>query len=309
MNYFDCHADTLTEIGGSGGTLEENTGNLDLKRVGEFVEHYTQIFAIWKDAALVKTETREKDFFRLYDMARAYLLEENRKIQWCLSGEDMIRAHKQRRGAAFLAIEDVSVMGDYVEKVRELGFRFAMLTWNYENCYGCGAATDRKKGLTEKGRDLVKRLTEEKIVLDISHLSDQGAEDVFSLTGEPVIASHSNARAICDNPRNLPDSLIRELISRKGLIGINFYRDFVGGNFEVQDLIRHIDHILELGGEDVLALGGDFDGCHGNFPDGIRGVESVPELRDEMLKHGFSENLTEKIFYENANQFVIRNVR
>ena len=64
MNYFDCHADTLTEIGGSGGTLEENTGNLDLKRVGEFVEHYTQIFAIWKDAALVKTETREKDFFR-----------------------------------------------------------------------------------------------------------------------------------------------------------------------------------------------------------------------------------------------------
>ena len=299
MNYFDCHADTLTEIGGSRGTLEENTGDLDLKRVGEFVEHYTQIFAIWKDAALVKTGTREKDFFRLYDRARAYLLEENRKIQWCLSGEDMIRAHKQRRGAAFLSIEDVSVMGDYVEKVRELGFRFAMLTWNYENCYGCGAASDQKKGLTEKGRDLVRRLTEEKIVLDISHLSDQGAEDVLSLTGEPVIASHSNARAICDNPRNLPDPLIRELISRQGLIGINFYRDFAGGNLEA--LIRHIDHILELGGE--------FDGCHGKFPEGITGVESVPELRGEMLKHGFSENLTEKIFYENANQFVIRNVK
>ena len=309
MNYFDCHADTLTEMWNPEDTLDQNSGDLDLKRVGAFVEKYTQIFAVWKDAARINKEDPEKDFFRLYDRARAYLMEENRKIIWCGSGADMEKAHRQRKGAAFLSIEDVSIMGRYVEDIRNMGFRFALLTWNYENPYGCGAAADQGKGLTGQGKDLVRELLRQEIVLDVSHLSDKGVEDLLGLTDVPVIASHSNVRKIRNVPRNLPDDYIREIIRRKGLIGMNFFADFVGTKPQTEDIFRHMDAVLELGGEDALALGGDFDGSNGRFPAGIEGVQSIPLLREKMLQHGFSEELTEKIFYGNAHRFVMENVK
>ena len=193
MNYFDCHADTLTEII-SGETLDQNSGDLDLNRLGDFVENYTQIFAVWKDAQNLNKEDPDRDFLQLYHRAIAYLEEENRKILLCKSGEDMKKAHSMRKAAAFLSIEDISLMGKYVENVREMGFRFAMLTWNYENKYGCGAAFDQEKGLTSEGKELVKTLLSQNLVMDVSHLSDQGVEALFGLTDRPIIASHSNVR-------------------------------------------------------------------------------------------------------------------
>lgn len=91
MNYFDCHADTLTEII-SGETLDQNSGDLDLNRLGDFVENYTQIFAVWKDAQNLNKEDPDRDFLQLYHRAIAYLEEENRKILLCKSGEDMKKA-------------------------------------------------------------------------------------------------------------------------------------------------------------------------------------------------------------------------
>lgn len=309
MNYFDCHADTLTEILKPGDTLEENSCDLDLKRVGDFVENYTQIFAVWKDALQLDKENPDKDFFRLYDRAMAYLAEENRKIALCLSGEEMEKAHRQRKAAAFLSVEDVSIMGAYTEKIREMGFRFAMLTWNYENKYACGAAANQSKGLTPEGKEMVKTLIDQDIVLDISHLSDQGVEDLLELTDRPVMASHSDLREVWNMPRNIQKDHLQELIRRKGIIGMNFFASFVGEKPQVSDLLKHMDAVLEMGGEDSLAIGSDFDGCDGLFPEGIRGVQSVPFLRDELLKHGFTEELTEKIFYGNAHRFIMENVK
>lgn len=309
MNYFDCHVDTLTEIVKQGDTLEENSCDLDLKRVGNFVENYTQIFAVWKDAVKLDQKNPDKDFFRLYDRALAYLTEENRKISLCLTGEEMEKAHRQRKAAAFLSIEDVSIMGKYVENIREMGFRFAMLTWNYENKYACGAAADQSKGLTSQGKEMVKTLTDQEIVLDISHLSDQGAEDLFELTDRPVMASHSDVRMVWDMPRNIQKNHLQELIRRKGIIGMNFFAPFVGEKPQISDLLKHMDAVLEMGGEDALAIGSDFDGCDGLFPNGIKGVQSIPFLREELLKHGFTEELTEKIFYGNAHRFIMENVK
>ena len=135
MNYFDCHADTLTEIVKPGDCLEENSGDLDLKRAGDFVENYTQIFAVWKDAKKLDREDPDQDFLRLYHRAMAYLEDENRKITLCLNGAEMEKAHRQGKAAAFLSIEDMSVMGKYIETVYEMGFRFAMPAWNYENMH------------------------------------------------------------------------------------------------------------------------------------------------------------------------------
>ena len=309
MNYFDCHADTLTEIKSPEETLDENNGNLDLQRAGDFVEKYTQIFAVWKDAGTMADPLNpEKEFLRAYHLAVAYLQEENRKMTWCLNSDDMEKAHRQRKGAAFLAVEDVSIMGEYADKAYEMGFRFAMLTWNYRNRYGCGAVEDQCSGLTEEGKQLACNLLKQGMILDISHLSDRGAFDLLNLTDRPVIASHSDIREVWDHQRNLPDELARELIRRKGLIGMNFYGPFVGLNPSMEDILKHMDRVLELGGEDSLAIGSDFDGCHDQFPEGIKGIQSVPALKEYLLQHGFDEKLTEKIFFDNAYNFVMKNL-
>lgn len=156
---------------------------------------------------------------------------------------------------------------------------------------------------------MVKVLTDQGIVMDISHLSDQGVEDLFQLTDRPVMASHSDIREVWDAPRNLQKVHLKELISRKGIIGMNFFASFVGEKPQISDLLKHMDAVLEMGGEDCLAIGSDFDGCDGLFPAHIEGVQSMPFLREELLKHGFTEELTEKIFYKNAHRFVMENVK
>lgn len=308
MRYFDCHADTLTEITKPGEDLERNTCDLDLERVEKFADPYTQIFAIWRDRKKMDEEKPEEEFLRLYRRAAELLEKADQKIIWCRNAQDMEEAHKSGKAAAFLSLEDISTAGRYAEQIYSLGFRFAMLTWNYENRYACGASSDQHRGLTEEGKELTKYLIDQGIILDISHLSDQGAEDLMTLTDAPIIASHSNVRSVCPHPRNLPEGLIRELIRRQGLIGINFFAPFVGENPQVEDLLRHMDVILSLGGEDVLALGGDLDGCDGVFPAGIIGVETVPVLRERMEKAGFGAALIEKVFFENAENFIWRNV-
>ena len=308
MRYFDCHADTLTEITKPGEDLERNTCDLDLERVEKFADSYTQIFAIWRDRKKMDEEKPEEEFLRLYRRAAELLEKADQKIIWCRNAQDMEEAHKSGKAAAFLSLEDISTAGRYAEQIYSLGFRFAMLTWNYENRYACGASADQRRGLTEEGKELAKYLIDQGIILDISHLSDRGAEDLMTLTDKPIIASHSNVRSVCSRPRNLPEGLIRELIRRQGLIGINFFAPFVGENPQVEDLLRHMDVILSLGGEDVLALGGDLDGCDGVFPAGISGVETVPVLRERMEKAGFGAALIEKVFFENAENFIWRNV-
>ena len=279
MRYFDCHADTLTEIRNENENLSSNTCDLDLNRVQKFADTYTQIFAIWKNRKEMDETAPEEEFLMLYERAAALLGEAGGRICWCRTADDMEEAHRAGKAAAFLSLEDVSIAGKYSTRLKELGFSFAMLTWNYENRYACGASSDQHRGLTEEGKELTKYLIDQGIILDISHLSDRGAEDLMTLTDKPIIASHSNVRSVCSRPRNLPEGLIRELIRRQGLIGINFFAPFVGENPQVEDLLRHMDVIFSLGGEDVLALGGDLDGCDGVFPAGISGVETVPVLR------------------------------
>lgn len=310
MRYFDCHADTLTEINVPGESLWENTCDIDLKHTGEFAETYAQIFAIWLNRTKMNPEHPEIEFMKAYEHAAGLLRAEEAqdRLIWCKSAADMEQAHREGKTAAFLAIEDVSAMGDTVGQIYNLGARFAMLTWNFENEYAWGAVADQRKGLKERGKELAKELIRQGLVLDISHLSDQGVEDLFELTDAPIIASHSNVREIHDRPRNLKKEYIQELIRRNGLLGMNFYREFVGEQPEMSDLLRHMDAVLELGGEDILVLGSDFDGSHGQFPKGIHGVESIPALREEMVKAGFGEKLTEKIFFENAERFVRKNL-
>ena len=304
INYFDCHVDTLTEIP-RGESLNRNSGNLDLERVRNFAEHYIQVFAIWKDRAQMAKRNPGDEFMQLYDRAARLLKNEQGRVMLCGNGREMQQALSEGKMAAFLAVEDISIMGDCIRRIRELGISIAMLTWNYENEYGAGAAFRQQRGLTEKGKRTAEELLAQKIILDISHLSDAGVSDIFSMTDAPVIASHSNVRDVCIHPRNLTRSHIREVIRRKGIIGMNFYGPFIEEKepAELTSLLRHMDYILNQGGEDVLVLGSDFDGCSNRFASGMTGVESVPFLMEEMEQAGFGEKIIQKIFWENGYRF------
>ena len=304
INYFDCHVDTLTEIP-VGESLNHNRGNLDLERVRNFAENYIQVFALWKDRAQMAKQNPETEFMQLYDRAAGLLKSEQERIVLCRNGSEMRQTLSEGKMAAFLAVEDISIMGSCIDKIRELGVSIAMLTWNYENEYGTGAAFRQQQGLTEKGKRTAKELLAQKIILDVSHLSDTGAADLFSMTDAPVIASHSNVRELCFHPRNLTLSHIREIIRRKGMIGMNYYGPFIEEKepAEVTALLRHMDYILNQGGEDALVLGSDFDGCSNRFPTGVTGVESIPFLMEEMERAGFGEKIIQKIFWENGYKF------
>ena len=139
------------------------------------------------------------------------------------------------------------------------------------------------------------------IIPDVSHLSDEGIRDVLSIAEKPFVASHSNARAVCGHPRNLPDELIRGIADAGGCIGLNFYEDFLGtGGSEVlpEHLIRHAKHLINVGGSEILGLGSDFDGIRKNPV--LEGAESMEKLWDILHGAGFSAHQLDGIFTENV---------
>ncbi len=304
MRYFDNHADTLTELP-EGESLYENHNDVDLRRTSSFADTYTQVFALWRDMASIDPKQVDEEFERVYARACSLVKAQAERIELVKDAEGMRAAHESGRAAAFLSLEDASFAGSHVSDAYDMGVRFCMLAWNYQNQYACGAACDQRSGLTCEGRGLVRTLVGQGMVMDVSHLSDAGVEDLLSLVDGPIVASHSNARAVRDVPRNLPDAFIAEIARRGGVIGLNLFAPFVGDVPTIDDVLRHADHIMEVGGEDVLAMGADFDGCDGLFPEGIKGVQSIPVLR-AAFADSFGEELAEKILYQNSEGFIER---
>ena len=305
MNYFDCHADTLTMMGDD-ETLGSNRCDIDFNRVDAFADRYTQVFALFAVVDEIPPAQLDARFWDAYTKAVARLDAASDRIERVCTAEQMHAAHARGHAAAFLSIEDASFMGGRVEQAFELGFRFAMLVWNNDNQYACGAASNQRKGLTAAGKRLAKTYLDQGIVMDVSHLSDAGAEDLFGLTGAPIIASHSNARDVCNVPRNLARWQIEEIARRSGLIGLNLFGHFVAeSDPTIDDLLRHADRILSLGGEDVLAMGADLDGCNGVFPAGFAGVQSMPLIRQAFAEH-LGADIAQKVFSKNAEAFVDR---
>lgn len=306
MNYFDCHCDTITAIP-DGVSLWDNKLDVNIKAGKELGGLYGQIFAIWGNLREIPKGREQEVFYRYYHRALALFTEQKEVLAFCRTSKEMDEAFSQGKMAAFLAVEDLSLMGEAAREGWKLGIRFAMLTWNYENRYGAGAVADDKAHLTKEGLAVARELSSQGVILDVSHLSQAGFSDLLQAVEEPVIASHSNARSICNHVRNLTDGQIQELIRRRGLIGLNMCRTFVKKEGVLSDVLLHAEHILSLGGEDALAMGCDFDGCNGNFPTGITGLTSIPALY-QAFADAFGERTAKKVFFENAVAFLRENL-
>jgi membrane dipeptidase len=210
---------------------------------------------------------------------------------------------------AMLTIEGGAVLaGDpaAVEVLAAKGVRMMTLTWNGANELCGGFASGG--GFTAVGREAVRRMEACGMAVDVSHLSDEGFFELCGFAEKPFVASHSNARAICSHPRNLTDDMFREIVMRKGLVGLNYYDTFIldgGGSVRVEELLRHIHRFLELGGEDIIAIGSDFDGAA--LPEYIRGNHKLGCLIDGLERSGVPEEVAEKILWKNAARFFVGN--
>lgn len=216
--------------------------------------------------------------------------------------------YENHKVSAVLTMEDgVAVQGDMhkLDYFYEQGVRALSLTWNYENCFGYPNSKDSKimqKGLKDFGKEAVKHMQEIGMLVDVSHLSDGGFEDVYRLSKVPFVATHSNARFLCNHTRNMTDEMIRKLHEKGGVMGINicpdFLDDFPGNkNSTIARLADMIEHEKEVASIDVCAIGTDIDGTEGNFE--MSGPTESKKLFDELIRRGFSTSDIEKIAYKN----------
>jgi membrane dipeptidase len=184
------------------------------------------------------------------------------------------------------------------------GLRSLGLTWSRPNIYAEGVGTDdRARGLTNLGRALVRACNELGVLIDVSHLNDAGFWDVIEWSTQPVVASHSNCRALCPVPRNLTDEQIRALAAKGGLVGMNFHVGFLRPGAErpedvsLGDVIAHIDHVAGLVGIDYVAFGSDFDGA--TMPHDLPDAAALPRLIEALYRHGYDDAAVRKICFEN----------
>ena len=195
------------------------------------------------------------------------------------TAEEAESARAEGKRYAFLAIEGLDGLEgpEALDRLAALGLRLGTLTWNEENRFASGAAQDPGRGLTPLGRQMVRRMEELGIVVDVSHLNDGGFRDVMRLAAGPVIASHSNCRALCPHPRNLTDDQLRAIRDSGGVVGVNAYNNFVHQDPERQTaetLALHAARMAEVMGVEHVACGFDFCefmGSPGN--EAARGLE------------------------------------
>jgi len=211
-------------------------------------------------------------------------------------------------GAAnvMLTIEGGEAFGDDpagVEHFARLGVRIAALTWNNENRIAFPALSGSKEGLKPFGRDVVRRMRENRMAVDVSHLNERGFWQVMD-GPVPPMASHSCAWALCHHARNLTDEQLRALFAAGGYVGVNFYTCFLSedGVADISRIVDHMAYMCDLGGENCVGLGSDFDGID-SYPDGMRTAADLPLLVDAMRRRGFG-SVTEKIAGLNFKRYM-----
>ncbi len=298
MKIFDLHCDTIGECYNQKKRLRENDLHLSLNRAKHYDE-YNQIFAVW-----IPDELRGKAAADYFDNVADLFyesLEENKDIV-SLFGTVVPTSVK-----AILSCEGGSACGGTIDglyHLHERGVRLITLTWNSNNEIAAGAFADG--GITDFGKEFIKTAHSLGITIDVSHLNSQGFKQLTDIYDKPFIASHSNADVVDTykgRKRNLQDWQIEEIRQRGGLVGFNFYTEFIEmpDKKGVDALAFQLDYFLNKGCENIIALGSDFDGCY--MHEDFSGVEKLDNVYNGLIDLGFGEAILNKMFYENAKSF------
>lgn len=303
---FDFHCDSAFKLLGEdlnqAGSLRKNACHIDLERAGK-LPGYAQCFACFTTSD--KEVVGDLSPIVLFERELATIQREVDKnsdlISIAYTPAEIEENRKNGKMSAILTLEGTAGI-DYnpelLEDLHTIGFRITSLGWNEKNPLTGSNVTGG--GLTDLGRDYVRQAQSLGMGVDVSHISDEGFWDIMDITQKPIIATHSNSRAVCAHKRNLTDDMFRAICETGGVAGYNFCRDFTGENANLDTVCDHIFHFLELdpSGEHI-ALGGDLDGVE-HTPDGFEGVQSYPPLADRLEARGLTETLIRKIFWQNA---------
>lgn len=296
----DGHCDTLCDVADGLRNLKgmSQSGHLDLERmkrggVGG------QIFAIYADDSYIPNRAADRTFKLISAFLRS--LDENDSMVHVRRPGEAMEAYSLNKIACFLSIEGGEALRGDLDMLRvfyELGIRLMGITWNRKNDLGSGVGEGvLDEGLTRFGKAVVSEMNRIGMVIDISHLSQRGFWDVVDITDSPIIASHSNSRALADHPRNLTDDQAKAVANSGGVIGVTLVRPFLGekrGN--VKGVTEHIDHLVELLGDDHVSIGCDFDGIPDKLlPDGIHDVTDMGLIAEELKNMGYKRSSIEKI--------------
>lgn len=308
MNFpvFDLHCDTALALLGedfrAAGSLRRNDHHIDLER-GAALPGYAQCFACFTTPLekLPGAMTVEDVFERELSVILRELNANSDVIRQAYSAADILDHYNNGLMSAILTIEGPAGFGfdpALLENLYQIGFRITTLGWNEKNVLAGSHKTGG--GLTDLGKEYVKEAQRLGMIIDVSHISDEAFWDIMKITDAPIIATHSNSRAVYDVSRNLTDDMYRAICETGGVAGFNQYADFVGQKPDLDTACDHFLHFLELDPTGRhIALGGDLDGCD-QLPDGFRGVQDYPALAEKLLSRGLSEDMVSNIFWNNA---------
>lgn len=320
ISLFDAHCDTLSRNDSpnhpyyGGGSLRRNRGHVDLERGHTAFGRYAQFFAVfgtwgsWDSDGVGKKESLYTKFEGQYALFRRTMEENNDIVAQCRTAAEAEKANAQGKIAAFLSVEGAELLDcdeGKLEDAWKKGVRMVNLTWNFENALSGSNADAPGKGLTARGRAFVCKMQKLGMIVDVSHLSDPGFWDVAELSqaaGAPFIASHSNARALCPHKRNLTDEQFTAIIRSRGVAGLNLCDEFLAEKPTLDDAVAHVEHFLALGGEENVAMGGDWDGC--DLCPGVEQLTDIGKLYERLLQRNYSESLVKAIFYDNLMRVV-----
>ena len=305
MDLFDGHCDTILRCYLEGGGLRRQAGHLDLER-RRGKGRWAQFFATFGSPEDMPGRSLWEIFLEEYALFRSEVDANADLVAFCRTGAEAQAAFAAGKTAAFLSAEGAELLDCDPDKLRlahRMGVRIVNITWNHPNALSGTNAEEPDRGLSEQGRAFVKTMGELGMLVDVSHLSDPGFWDVMEITDRPVVATHSNARAIFPHPRNLTDEQFTAIINTNGVAGLNMYAGFLGEDPDFDTVVSHLEHFLALGGENNVSMGGDWDGIT-RMPRGMSGIQDMEKLYEHLLRRNYSESLLEKVFYSNLMRVV-----
>lgn len=304
MKIIDLHCDTLykhLELD-TNYSLSCNDGHISEEglRAGGYM---AQCFAIYQPARILGEDgysffIEQCDYFRKFS-------KECSLIRCAVTGKDIENNYNQGKISAVITVENADFLNNRIERLKEArdrGIRILGLIHNGENCLGFPQSRDKRLDclpLKDFGKEVIDAINYTDLIADVSHLNYGGFRDVAELSKKPFIATHSGCREVFDHPRNLYDEQIKSIAQSGGVVGVLFYSCFLNGtdSTAAEDVIRHIEHLINVGGEDVAAIGTDFDGMDCEmFISGAGGMQKLAE----MLIKKFGYSIAEKICFRNA---------
>jgi len=315
MFLLDAHVDTITRLMEKEQELYDNDGHLSLKHLEGF-KSAVIIFAIFLHKEKNKDIGLFKKFNEVYDFLKKQIKINSSTVSLAKSARHIEQLAARYKVVAVPAIEEGAILEgrmDNLYKADEMGIRYITLTWNFPNEIGEPSKLNGG-GLTLFGKDVLREMNKLGVFADVSHLSEAGFWDVYKLSDKPFIASHSNAKALCNHHRNLTDDQLRAIGEKNGCVGVNFCNAFLtewetsdkpsGAN--IDDVCRQVDHMLKMAGEDCVGIGSDFDGIT-ETPAGLENASKLHVLYD-TFKVRYGNDLSDKIFYHNFMRVLNNNI-